>query len=396
MESSITSTTTITVLPQQGQGFSVVPSPPSTRPVNYDVNNDHPAILLQHTHDNDLLTRPAAPTSPTSKLAAMVLDECAEAALVDEQEEDADEEEEKRSHVSPMSDSVAESPLARGGRKPRRPFVKSKTCCDFFCNCPSTTAQAQEGQEQPLSRPITIRRPTTLDRTQLRKKLFPSFSHPDTSFVFTEDELLPILARSPADKDPVTSPVFSGSNRRHWRRRDTELELSWSLSGSPVNGSRDLGERKKISVVRSCSENQLGKRLQLTGDYAGDDFKIIPVHPEISIKVRTRADSESANEPRQFSPTADRVKIDATACDSVVTTPSGANEGQLESDAERQEGKRSQEEVLEAAQRFFEESGILGPVTPSIMGNSLFRKNSKVHVLDGVQFEQVRENSLGA
>lgn len=229
-----------------------------------------------------------------------------------------------KSHVNlnPMSDLVAQSPLAEcqansggGRRKSKSLLVKSNTCCDF-------------------SEPIPI-------RPLQRKKLFPSFSHPDTSFVFTDDDqqhhhLTGVSGSSPAD---------SPTSRRNWRRRaDPDLELTWPLSSS----SSSKENKKRISVLStSFSENQLR---DLTGDgvaegerCAANKYKIIPVHPELSVKVR-------------------------------------------ESDVVEASSDSNPNPILAAAQRYFEESGILGPVA---MGNSLFRKSSKVHIIDNLQFEQV-------
>lgn len=294
-------------------------------------------------HDNDLLTRPIAVPLRNNNYkhndhfysTPPPLDECAEAEnelLL------AAEMVDTRNHVNLSTDSVADCPLTgqAPSRRPNKLLVKSNTCFSFY----------------ETSTPSPIRR--HLERQLNRKKLFPSFSHPDTSFVFTDDPQLNGLLGSPTAEN----------NRRQWRRRDPDVEFKWPLNRE-FSGS---GEKKRISVLRSCSENQLKDLSGKSGCANREDnnYTIIPVHPEISIKVRHEPETEGVNGQRQQQPQQQPIKLE-TAVDG-----GGVNVGQ-----------REENEVLVAAQKYFQESGIFA------MGNTIFRKSSKVHVIDNVQFEQV-------
>lgn len=311
----------------------------------------------------------------------------------------------------------------------KKSFVKSKTCCNFFCdndNCDGTA------EETTTSRPIPIRTTATLRGLQ-RKKLFPSFSHPDTSFIFTDEEIAQL--RSP-----------QGSGRRNWRRRDSELELNfnnnWAVRSGGANsggvgcGKEFLGERSRVSVLRrrgAADDVEIAgdvgdkQKVDLSDDNrANKRYTIIAVHPEIAVKVRNSPDGKSDNEVAvvKVEATTERASVKRLSQLKVTKSESdasvggnGAEKGAAEDNATGHRGdsngegktkravitlKHSKSEsskaedsevadqlVLEAAKKYFQESGIFGP----IMGTTLsaFRKSSKVNIIDNHQFEQVSD-----
>lgn len=419
---------------------------------NYDVNsrtgqNAPPAIPSSFdtdysVGDNDLLTRQPIALRNNNTNRHQLLDECVE-ATADQLTQDDQVVANNQRNLHVMSDLVAQSPLPGTSQvtttdnlssinsvPKKKSLVKSRTCCSFFCSC----------AEDQNSKPIPIKRPT--DKLLQRKKLFPSFSHPDTSFIFTDDDLLPIIGKSRTTSvnsngevvgSPATPP--SSYHRRNWRRRDPDLELVW-----PLGGKDHLSEvRKRISVLRTYSENELQ---QVTGD--DDEYTIIPVHPEISIKVRNSPDTEGANHvklSRSMSSlsqssvvSVDQLKIatsefmlegntrqqvEDTATSNNINNNNINQVGLAEqqpnnppngvppqsssnnnsdsnntgpSDVDRGHEDDDDGSVLVAAQKYFEESGILGPITT--MGNNIFRKSSKVHIIDNLQFEQVGTDFL--
>lgn len=280
------------------------------------------------------------------------------------------------SHVKSLlrdssSSSVGETQQQQQLRK-KRSLVKSKTCCSFFCNSCSTT-EVTSATIPTVPRPIPTR---SFERTLSRKKLFPSFSHPDTSFVFTEED------------ETSTSPSI-GINRRHWRRRrEPDLELAIESRGKEFLG--DGKKTKKVSVLEvqrrkgSFPSGGAGAGDDAVKTGNGDSYTIIAVHPEIAVKVRHEAGtSEEVENVRRGSLLSMGKRL---AQLKVYKSESDTAEGEV---VEIESAKKDEEaeEVLNAAKKFFEESGILGPVTA--MGNTLFRKSSKVHIIDGHQFEQV-------
>lgn len=309
------------------------------------------------------------------------------------------------SHVSPSTDSVAKSPLdeSQVSAAKKSLLVKSVTCCDFYCSCDERPHREEDDDDevgapppQPQSKPIPIRRAT--ERVLQRKKLFPSFSHPDTSFIFTDD---PITGRSSLEAAAASPTLSSYNGRRNWRRRSPDLELSWPLSTS----TKDIVsvDKRRISVFRSSSEQQL--KDPLSGDRNGaDNYTIIPVHPEISIRVRTEPEAGGVNHRLVSSPTAAAaavcpLKIETSESAEVKTREekSGGPKNVPDPAAETKRvcgDERDESQVLVAAQKFFLESGILGPVVA--MGNSVFRKSSKVHIIDNLQFEQVNDDLFGS
>lgn len=286
----------------------------------------------------------------------------------------------RRNHV--MNDLVANgaSTLSEGLSVKRKFLQKSITCCNFYCSSREEPSQDESHHTQP----IPIQRP--VDRVLQRKKLFPSFSHPDTSYIFTDEELLPILGRSPigasGPSSSAASPILS--SRRNWRRRSPDLELTWPLNTK---------DKKRISVLKaSCSDNSFKC---VTRDQGTDNYTIIPVHPEISVRVRNDPEREGANESSQSSVCPLKIETsESTGEQGPSSGPKvqpGLAEGQTNNDGNNRTclDERDESEVLVAAQKFFLESGILGPLA---MGNSLFRKSSKVHIIDNLQFEQVNNS----
>lgn len=339
MDSRINTTTTsaaAAVAQSPAAGAEDLRTEPLSRQQSYDVNNDQNPSPLDDYH---------LPTPPRVRPKSLGL-----RTTTAESDFNCGE----SGHVSAMSDLVVERPLSESevaGAAPKSLLVKSNTCCNFYCTCDGVEAH---------SKPIPIKRLT--DRVQQRKKLFPSFSHPDTSYIFTEDEL----------KSPQAAVAASPTNSRrsNWRRRDLDCELTWPFS------SRDAWPRdkKRFSVLRSsCSEDHDGHVVgSPTGHANNERYTIIPVHPEISIKLRSEPETGSVNR--------NNLKIDKTS----ESTSAKDDKQEIPNN-----GPKDDSEVLIAAQKFFQESGILGPAVA--MGNTLFRKSSKVHIIDNLQFEQVKE-----
>lgn len=372
---------------------------------NDDVNNDQSSVhykplqqLLQFDDsnsrsDNDLFGEPSVAglrneRSPKKRTERDMGG--------DENDEDVNKERSVAgpSHVNSLitdlvaAESSAEiGALVESAKKNRKKWslVKSKTCCDFYCkSCESPPQSEQVDCDSSavvvVARPIPIYR--SIDRGFQRKKLFPSFSHPDTSFLFTDDELL-----------RAGSPTLG--NRRNWRRREPDLELAIE-DGPPKKEflGLDLNRKKKVSVLAA------NKLVVEDSKTPISDYTIIAVHPEIAVKVRNRPVLEGDNERRgsaAFSQQFSQLKVyksesdagegDFAECErngkrTNDDCPSGVNPVQDSNEKDR-------DEVLIAANKYFEESGIFGPV--SKMGNTLFRKSSKVHIIDGNQFEQVRK-----
>lgn len=167
-------------------------------------------------------------------------------------------------------------------------LAKSKTCCDLFANCECRQPSVEATSSGTGSDPISI------GREHRRKKLFPSFSHPDTSFVFTAENVGSLeRIGSPAEEGSSPHAKYTRTQQQQQQQqriktRHGMLELSWSFNSKDDLYRRD---RKRLSIGKFHADNkencnELTNHVECAaGDADENDYTVIAIHPEIALKV---------------------------------------------------------------------------------------------------------------
>ncbi|XP_061390581.1 serine-rich adhesin for platelets-like, partial [Musca vetustissima] len=225
------------------------------------------------------------------------------------------------------------------------------------------------------------------DAVQKSKKLFQSYSHPDTDFIFTDENKHPsreslqhlLSPQQQSQETVITSrggrveikqPKRSSSpNIGHFQVLDVAVHPDILVKISPKHSPLCEPRRPHESPLAARSTQQRRRLLQRSHEI---DSGGSTSESEKSVEVKSPTDLKS--------PLSTRTQVASP----LLTTKRLPLQASVSSSA-------SDDSNFNAAQKYFAESGILGPVPSS--ATNLIRKTSKI-LQDSNVIEQIRKTSM--
>ncbi|XP_073823595.1 protein kinase, cGMP-dependent at 21D isoform X2 [Musca autumnalis] len=238
------------------------------------------------------------------------------------------------------------------------------------------------------SSPLTVVSSRKSDAVQKSKKLFQSYSHPDTDFIFTDENKHPsreslqhlLSPQQQSQETVITSrggrveikqPKRSSSpNIGHFQVLDVAVHPDILVKISPKHSPLCEPRRAHESPLAARSTQQRRRLLQRShevdsGGSTSESEKSVDVKSPTDLKSPLSTKPQLAQSPLL---TAKRLQLQNSVSSSA-----------------------SDDSTFNAAQKYFAESGILGPVPSS--ATHLIRKTSKI-LQDANVIEQIRKTSM--
>ncbi|CRK93803.1 CLUMA_CG007330, isoform A [Clunio marinus] len=271
----------------------------------------------------------------------------------------------------------------------RANFVKSNTCGSLFakCNCSHHSKDII-----PLISEVDCDREASKFDRHTRKNQ--SFSHPDTPVIFTEENRYPI--------DPL--PRLRSSHETVFRSGNQEVEIKHSKrSSSPNIGNFtslnvDIHPEFKVQVIPksfTLQETTRRKPILKKGSKSFPSATRSNFRSFDSLGEHTFSSSYSVDEESE------ELELNGKVTELIVTDLDASSTSQSTTVVDTQQTKRADEKALsspkkittENAERFFQESGILGPMGG---GSSILKKSSKIKpvLTDSITKDNIRKTSL--